>query len=339
VVHRILIADNDSGARDQMAGWLEGAGFACARADTGDALAEARRHQPDVAVVGVTVPDDGGMWIVRSLKAQLANPVGVVVMSATASLDVATTATRLGAVDCLPWPSSERSIVDAVTRAAEWRVALGAAFHKDSRLQQEVEHGRTQLRAVIARVEPDIVQSVLLALLESRSPDTYDHAHRVARSASALARSMRLAPAEIRDVRSAALLHDIGKVAIPPRLLGQTGPLSGDEIACLRRHVEVGAEVLAEIPTLAPIAPIVAATHERFDGGGYPSGLAGVDIPLGARIIAVADVYDALTAQRPYSEPIAHDEANTELVRSSGSHLDPDVVRFWMEMIEALRCS
>jgi putative nucleotidyltransferase with HDIG domain len=323
-----------------MAGWLEGAGFACSGTDTGTALTEARRHQPDVAVVGVTVPDDGGMWIVRSLRAQqTANPVGVVVMSATPSLAVANTATKLGAVDCLPWPSSERSIVDAVKRAAQWRTNLAAAFHKESRLHQEVEQGREQLRAIVARVEPGIAQSVLLALLESRSPETYDHVNRVARSSAALARSMRLAPVEVRDVRTAALLHDIGKIAIPPRLLAQAGPLNDEQIACLRKHVTVGAEVMAEIPTLAPVAPIVAATHERYDGSGYPAGLAGADIPLGARIIAVADVYDALTAQRPYTDPVSHDEANAELVRSSGAHLDPDVVRYWMEMVETLRCS
>jgi putative nucleotidyltransferase with HDIG domain len=280
------------------------------------------------------------MWIVRSLKAQqTTNPVGVVVMSSAPDLEVATAATRLGAVDCLPWPSSERSIVDAVKRAAEWRSALATAFQKESRLHHDVDQGLQQLRATIARVEPEIAQSVLLALLESRSPETYDHVHRVARSAAALARSMRLAPVEIRDIRSAALLHDIGKIALPARLLAQAGPLNDEEISCLRRHVTVGADVVAEIPTLAQVAPVVRATHERFDGSGYPAGLVGVEIPLGARIIAVADVYDALTAARPYSDPVSHDEATAEMVRSCGAHLDPDVVRFWMEMVETLRCS
>jgi response regulator RpfG family c-di-GMP phosphodiesterase len=338
VAPRILIADNDSGARDQMAGWLQGAGFACSMTDTGAALAEARRHQPDVAVIGVTVPDDGGMWVVRSLRSQAANPPGVVVMSATPNLDVATTATRLGAADCLPWPSSERSIVDAVKRAAEWRTALATLLQRDSRLQQEADSMREQLKATIARVEPDVAQSVLPAMLESRSPATYDHVNRVARSSAALARSMKLAPVEIRDVRSAALLHDIGKITIPPRLLAHTGPMSNEEIACLRSHVAAGADVLAGIPTLATVAPLVAATREKFDGTGYPAGVVGADIPLGARIIAVADVYDALTTQRPYHDPMSHDEANAELVRSSGSHLDPDVIRSWMEMIETLRC-
>ncbi len=156
----------------------------------------------------------------------------------------------------------------------------------------------------MAGVEPDIAQSVLLAMLESRSPATYDHVNRVARSSAALARSMRLAPVDIRDVRSAALLHDIGKIAIPPRLLGQSGPLTNEEIACLRRPRERSPPRCWRGSRRWPnVAPLVAATHERYDGSGYPAGLAGPDIPLGARIIAVADVYDALTTQRPYHDP------------------------------------
>ena len=338
VAPRILIAENDSGTRQQLAGWLQVAGYACASADTGDALAEARRHPPDVAVVGVNVPDDGGMWIVRSLRGQSVPP-GVVVMSSTPSLEVATAASRLGAVDCLPWPSSERSIVDAVRRAAEWRSALSAAYGQQHRLHQEVDHARDQLKATIKGVQPEIVQSVLLAILESRSPETFDHAQRVAQSSSALARTLRLAPIEIRDVKSAALLHDIGKVASPPRLLGRAGPLTDDEIIVVQRHAAVGAEVLSEVPTLTGIAPLVGATHERYDGTGYPAGLEGENIPLGARIIAVADVYDALTSRRPYNDPLSHDDANAELVSSAGSHLDPDVVRAWMQMVESQRCS
>ncbi len=337
VAPRILIAENDSGAREQLAGWLEVAGFACSSTDTGEALAEARRHPPDVAVVGVTVPDDGGMWIVRSLRTQ-ATPPGVVVMSAAPSLDVATAASRLGAVDCLPWPSSQRSIVDAVRRAAEWRSALSVAYGRDQRLREEVDHGREQLKATMKDVQPEIAQSVLLAILESRSPETYDHAHRVAQSSSALARTLKLAPIDIRDVRAAALLHDIGKVAIPPRLLGRAGPVTDEELTAVQRHVAIGAEVLASVPTLTSVAPIVAASHERYDGDGYPAGLFGDAIPLGARIIAVADTYDALTSRRPYNQPLSHDDANAELVRSAGSHLDPDVVRGWMEMVEERRC-
>jgi len=337
VASRILIAEHDSGTRAQLSGWLEGAGFACSSTDPGEALSEARRQPPDVAVVGVNVPDDGGMWIVRSLRTQ-AVPVGVVVVSSTPSMDVATTAARLGAVDCLPWPSSPKSFVDAVQRAAEWKSALVTAFGRDERLREEVDHGREQLKATMTGVQPGIAQSMLLAILESRSPETYDHCNRVAQSSAALARSLKLAPVEIRDVKSAALLHDIGKIAIPQRLLGRAGPLTDEELAAVQRHVSIGAEVLAGIATLESVAPLVAATHERYDGRGYPSGLASEDIPLGARIVAVADVYDALTARRPYNDPMSHDDANAELVRSSGAQLDPDVVRAWMEMVESRPC-
>jgi putative two-component system response regulator len=337
VASRILIAEHDSGTRAQLSGWLEGAGFACSSTDPAEALSEARRQPPDVAVVGVNVPEDGGMWIVRSLRTQPV-PVGVVVMSSTPNVDVATTAAKLGAVDCLPWPSSPKSFVEAVQRAAEWRSALSATYGRAERLREEVDHGRAQLHATMKGVQPEIAQSVLLAILESRSPETYDHCNRVAQSSSALARSLKLAPVAIRDVKAAALLHDIGKIAIPPRLLGRAGPLTDDEIAAMQRHVAIGAELLAGISTLKTVAPIVAATHERYDGRGYPAGLAAEHIPLGARIVAVADVYDAMTARRAYSDPMSHDDANAELVRASGTQLDPDVVRAWMQMVESRSC-
>jgi putative two-component system response regulator len=338
VASRILIAENDAGAREQLSGWLEVAGFACSSTGTGEALAEARRQRPDVALVGVTEPEDGGMWIVRSLRNQ-ATPPGVVVMSAAPSFEVATAATRLGAIDCLPWPSSERSIVDAVRRAAEWRSALSSAFGSTSRLREEVDRGRAQLKATVDNVQPEIAQSVLLAVLESRSPETYDHAQRVAQSSAALARTMRLAPIEIRDVRAAALLHEIGRLALPQRLFGRGRPLSDDEMSLVQQHVAIAVDVLSDVPTLATLAPLVSGVTERYDGTGLPSGLAGAMIPLGGRIIAAADLYDAITSRRPFENPLSFDDANAELVRVAGSHLDPDVVRSWLQMVEERRCS
>ena len=334
---RILIAENDAGAREQLSSWLEVAGFACSSTGTGGALAEARRQQPDVALVGVSEPEDGGMWIVRSLRNQ-ATPPGVVVMSATPSFEVATAATRLGAVDCLPWPSSERNIVDAVRRAAEWRSALSAAFGTNHRLREDVDRGREQLKATVTGVQPEIVQSILLAVLESRLPETYDHAQRVAQSSAALARTMRLAPIEIRDVRAAALLHEIGRVAIPPRLFARGKALSDYEVSVVQEHVSIAVDVLSDVPTLATIVPLLAAVSERFDGTGMPAGLAGDQIPIGGRIIAAADLYDALTSRRPFNGPLSSDDANAEMVRSAGTHLDPDVVRSWLQMVEERRC-
>jgi putative nucleotidyltransferase with HDIG domain len=337
-VSRILIAENDSGIRTALAGWLETAGYPCTSADTGAALAVSRREPPAAAIVGVTSAEDGGMWVVRMLR-NAPTPIPVIVVSSTRSFDVAVTASRLGVTDCLPWPASAESVVEATARSVQWRRSADAASQASRRLSDEVASGRDQLLNTLTRVDPKMTQSVLLAILESRAPDTFDHSHRVGRSAAALARNHGLAMAEIRDIRMAALLHDIGKVAIPQRLLATPGPLTDAEIAVLRMHVVVGAEVLAAVPGHQRVASLIGSSHERYNGSGYPHGLVGADIPVGARIIAVADAYDAMTSRRSYSDPITHDEANAELVRTAGTNFDPDLIRSWMQMTELARCS
>jgi len=197
----------------------------------------------------------------------------------------------------------------------------------------DVAIGLDRTRTMLKRVGPQLAQSGLLTALETQSPATYDHARRVAESATALARAMCLSGREVREVRCAALFHDIGKIAIPSQVLDGSGPLSEDERSVLRVHVTIGAELLSDIPTLAAAAPVVMATHERYDGGGYPWGLAGSAIPLGARIIAVADAYDAMTGRRPYGTPLSPTEANRELVRCAGAAFDPEVVQAWLEMV------
>lgn len=213
--------------------------------------------------------------------------------------------------------------------------AVPADDHRD-RLFKEVANGLAQTRAMLERLGPDLAQSGLLTALETRMPATYDHAWRVAESTAALARTMGLSAVEVRELRCAALFHDIGKIAIPPRVLDRSGPLTDDEIAILRLHVTIGAELLAGIPTLAAVAPVVVATHERYNGTGYPLGLAGAGIPLGARIIAVADAHDAMTARRPYGAPLSRADANRELARCAGTHFDPQVVQAWMAMSDTL---
>ena len=334
---RILIAENDSEARGQLACWLEEAGYVCAQTDASEALSEARRHPPDAALVGVSVPDEGGMWVVRTLRAQSAQ-VGVVVLSTPPDFEVAVASGRLGAIDCVPWPTSQTGIVEAMTRAVDWHTSNKTSDQTIQRLQEEVAFGRDRLKETIRKVDPDTVPAVLLAVLEARTPETHDHSQRVARSAVALARALNLSPEEIQHVKRAALLHDIGKIALPERLLSTTNPLTDAALKIMRTHVMIGQEVLSTVPQLVPAASLVAATHEWFDGGGYPAGLEGDTIPMGARIITVADAYDAMISTRFYNDPKSHDEATVELARGAGSQFDPDVVRVWMREAEAARC-
>ncbi|MDX6658055.1 MAG: hypothetical protein QOH62_2848, partial [Solirubrobacteraceae bacterium] len=167
---------------------------------------------------------------------------------------------------------------------------------------------------------------VLLRALAERHPDLDGHSCDVAALAETTAIRLGLESEEVEAVRQAAQLHDIGKVAIPEAILHKPGALDDDEWVFMRRHSEIGERIIAEAPSLARVAAMVRASHERFDGAGYPDKLAGEDIPLGARIVSVCDAFDAMITERPYSGAVLADEAERELRRCAGSQFDPVVV-------------
>jgi diguanylate cyclase (GGDEF)-like protein/putative nucleotidyltransferase with HDIG domain len=166
----------------------------------------------------------------------------------------------------------------------------------------------------------------LLRVLAERHPDVGDHSQGVADMAEAVARRLGADDEQARDVRVGAELHDIGKAAIPDAILSKPGPLDDDEWAFMRRHTLVGERIVASAQALSGVAKLVRSSHERWDGGGYPDGLAGEAIPLGARIIFVCDAYDAMIADRPYSSPLGFEPALAELERCAGTQFDPRVV-------------
>jgi len=200
---------------------------------------------------------------------------------------------------------------EAVTVAEALRVA-------DQRMYAQKAAGRTSA----TRQSKD----VLLRALAERHPDLGDHTSEVADLAEATARRIGLVADAVEDVRHAAELHDVGKVAVPDAILAKPGPLDESEWAFIRRHTIIGERIVSAAPALSRVATLVRASHERWDGAGYPDGLAGEAIPLGARIVAVADAFDAMTAARPYSTPRTPHEALEELRRCAGAQFDPAVV-------------
>jgi diguanylate cyclase (GGDEF)-like protein len=169
-------------------------------------------------------------------------------------------------------------------------------------------------------------RDVLMQLLTERAPGLLHHVSGVTELAAGVATDLGLDSEQIDETIRAAELHDVGKLAIPDAILNKPGPLNRDEWEFMRQHSVIGERILSAAPALAPVATLVRASHERWDGGGYPDGLAGEEIPIGARIVAGCDAYEAITADRLYQEARTPGEALAELKRNAGTQFDPAVV-------------
>ena len=173
----------------------------------------------------------------------------------------------------------------------------------------------------------------LAATVDARDPYTYGHSKRVAAIAEVIGRAARLSPNELAHLRGAALLHDIGKVGVPDSTLGKPGKLTEDEWEVIRKHCDEGARIVGHVKALEALVPLIRHHHEWYDGSGYPEGLAGERIPVGARIISIADAFDTMTTRRPYREPVSKEDALVELRRCSGTQFDADLVGLFGEAL------
>jgi two-component system cell cycle response regulator len=166
----------------------------------------------------------------------------------------------------------------------------------------------------------------LKAALDARDGDTGDHSEATAVLAVTVAQRMGLDELMLEHVALVALLHDVGKIAVPDAILRKRGPLDTDEWIEMKRHPEYGAQIVGSVPELEHLGPAIRAEHERWDGGGYPDGLAGEDVPLASRIVLACDAFLAMTERRPYRLPLTPSAARRELRRHAGSQFDPAVV-------------
>jgi two-component system cell cycle response regulator len=177
-------------------------------------------------------------------------------------------------------------------------------------------------------------RDVLLRTLSERRPGHQVRLRDIGELALAVGRELHMGPEGLDEVARAAELHDVGKIAVPDAILDKPGPLDPVEWSFMRRHPLIGERILLAAPALRPVARLVRSSHERWDGGGYPDGLTGDEIPLGARVVAVCDAFDAMTAERPYREPVSEDDAVAELRRCAGTQFDPLVVEAFCRVLD-----
>ena len=188
-------------------------------------------------------------------------------------------------------------------------------------------------RARKASDAPNQLRKVLLQLMAEREPELHEHLHEVAVLTRNVGRKMGLTGEDLEIMVRAAELHDVGKVAVPEAILQKPSSLRPDERTIVERHCEVGERILAAAPAMGPVAHLVRSSHERYDGRGYPDRRVGKEIPLGARIIAVCDAFDAMTSDRPYRRGIDVADAVRELRSGAGRQFDPDVVEAFCSTI------
>lgn len=215
--------------------------------------------------------------------------------------------------------SSRAALESAQAQLMRYADDLRVAFQAERARRQEIQ------RAYLETIR------MLAAAVEARDPYTGGHLERVTRHTLAIARALGWPAERLAEAEMGAILHDIGKIGIPDAILRKPGPLSSDEWIQMRTHPDIGARILRGISFLEPIVPYVRHHHERFDGSGYPDGLVGEAIPIGGRVIAVADSFDAMTSTRPYRAAMPVEVALAELRKAVGTQLDPTVVDAFVE--------
>lgn len=331
---RILVVDDELHVRTMIGSTLEREGYDVQLAGSGrEALEALERNSFDLVLTDIVMQDGNGLALLERIHAQQPY-LPVVMVSAIHDISVAIDSMRRGAYDYLLKPFEREHLVNTVQRALDHRQVLQESHNYQQNLEQVVQARTEMLRQAMEDLENsyDVTLEALGDALDLKDSETEGHSKRVTAYTIALARAMGISPAQIKVIARGAFLHDIGKMAIPDEILRKPGLLNPDEQEVMREHCTRGYHILRKIPFLSEAAEIVYSHQEHYNGSGYPSGLSGNQIPIGARIFAVADTLDAITSDRPYRKARNFDAARKEILRCSGTQFDPAVVEVFLKI-------
>jgi putative nucleotidyltransferase with HDIG domain len=255
-------------------------------------------------------------------------------VTAVHDISVALAAIRNGAYDYLLKPFEREQLLNTVSRALENRRLKVENRTYQTNLESLVKARTDQLQAAMSSLERsyDITLEALGDALDLKDRETEGHSRRVTLFTIAIAQALGLPREQITIIARGAFLHDIGKMAIPDKILNKPGKLEVEEMTIMKEHAYHGYQIVKKIPFLADVAEIVYSHQEWFNGEGYPRHLKGNEIPLGARIFSVADTFDAITSDRPYRPAQSFAAARTEIAKFAGRQFDPEIVKVFLEM-------
>lgn len=324
----VLVVDDEGGIRSALARFLTTQGYQARQASTGEeALEQLNGRDVELMLLDVRMPGMSGMDVVP--EALNLNPdLAIMMLSAVTDATSAAICMQRGAMDYLTKPIELTSLAAAIERALRRRDTLIQERQISRWLKEELEHRARELereRRKLLQLSVATLEALINAL-EAKDRFLTGHSARVAAFAATVAQQFGMSDDEIEQVRMAGRLHDLGKIGVRESVLNKEGPLTPEEYEHVKEHVVVGSQILAPLVHLGPIVSFVRGHHEHWDGSGYPDGLKGDQIPLGARILCAAEIYDALTTARPYQPTMSPEQAVTRMRRLAGTVLDPSVL-------------
>ncbi|HVP55185.1 MAG TPA: HD domain-containing phosphohydrolase [Candidatus Eisenbacteria bacterium] len=353
VDERILAVDDDPSVRDIVSSMLKHAGYECRTAASAQEAIAALQPDNSYALLLSDISMEGmdGFALLDRVR-RLYPQMPVVMVTGIHDLSIALAAIRSGAYDYVLKPFERDQLLATVRRALETRrlkienlayqnklESLVAAKTEDlQRANADLKRAMSELEGAMHELERsyDITLEALGDALDLKDKETEGHSKRVTAFTIAIARAMELPSNQVRVIARGAFLHDVGKMAIPDAILRKPGRLTPEEQMLMREHALLGYQMLRKIPFLREAAQIVYCHQERYDGSGYPRGLKGDQIPVGARIFAVADTFDAITSDRPYRAAQSIPAARHEIQKHAGHQFDPEVVETFMSISDDL---
>ena len=336
---RILVVDDEPYVRTVIAAMLEKSNYIPVLVSNGLEAVEHLEQDPpyDLVLSDIMMNGLDGIALLERIR-QIQPDTPLVLVTAIHDIGIAITAMRKGVYDYLLKPFEKEQLLATVRRALDYRRLVQQNTMYQLNLEQLVAARTEMLRQTMTDLERsyDITLEALGDALDLKDAETEGHSNRVTAYTIALARHMGVDPGQMRTVARGAFLHDIGKMAIPDAILLKPGKLDHQEQTVMREHCARGYQMLRKIPFLREAAEIVYSHQEHFDGSGYPRGLREEQIPLGARIFAVADTLDAITSDRPYRRASTFEAAKLEIIRCAGTQFDPRVVDVYARLPDKL---
>ncbi|MBU4554498.1 MAG: response regulator [Eubacteriales bacterium] len=331
--NRVLIVDDELGPREALRMILNDHYDVSTVSDGHQALDRLSCSEFDLVILDIRMPGMNGIDVLAEVKKK-APDTEVVMITAYASVDTATIALRHGALDYLIKPFDRRSVLNVVEKGLSRRTSTRKMKSRLDELLLANKALADQIDCSIRNIQQHFLETVnsLVAAIDSKDSYTKAHQKRVVRFALALAAESRLSDREMGLLEQAALLHDIGKIGVPEQILRKAATLTVEEFEIVKQHPIIGAKIITPVQALREAVPMVLHHHDRFDGTGYPDGLKGAAIPLGARIIAIADAVDAMLSNRPYASAMTVDQVRNQLRLFAGTQFDPWLIDLALKM-------